>query len=161
MKNKLHLLCGKMASGKSTLSKKLGVEHNAIALCEDELLAKLYPEEIKTIQDYVKYSERLKEAIRPHLIDLLRNNMNIVIDFPANTQKQREWFKEILKIANVDHILHYVDKSDDICKMQLRKRNEGLPKDAPLISEEVFDAITKYFEPPHENEGFNIIRYAY
>lgn len=160
MKNKLHLLCGKMASGKSTLSKKLVVEHSAIALCEDELLAKLYPEEIKTIQDYVKYSERLKEAIRPHLIDLLRNNMNVVIDFPANTQKQREWFKEILEIANVDHILHYVDKSDDVCKMQLRKRNERLPKDAPLISEEVFDVITKYFEPPHENEGFNIIRYA-
>ena len=160
MKNKLHLLCGKMASGKSTLSKKLVLEHNAIALCEDELLAKLYPEEIKTIQDYVKYSERLKEAIRPHLIDLLRNSMNVVIDFPANTQKQREWFKEILEIAHVDHILHYVDKSDDICKTQLRKRNEGLPKDVPLISEEVFDAITKYFEPPHENEGFNIIRYA-
>lgn len=160
MKNKLHLLCGKMASGKSTLSKKLVVEHSAIALCEDELLAKLYPEEIKTIQDYIKYSERLKEAIRPHLIDLLRNNMNVVIDFPANTQKQREWFKEILEIANVDHILHYVDKSDDVCKMQLRKRNERLPKDAPLISEEVFDVITKYFEPPHENEGFNIIRYA-
>jgi predicted kinase len=149
-----------MASGKSTLSKSLVLEHNAIALCEDELLAKLYPDEIKTIQDYVKYSERLKEAIRPHLIDLLQNRMSVVIDFPANTQKQREWFKEILEIANVDHFLHYVDKPDDVCKMQLRKRNEGLPKDAPLISEEVFDAITKYFEPPHGNEGFNIIRYV-
>lgn len=64
MKNKLHLLCRKMASGKSTLSKNLVVKHNAIALCEDELLVKLYPEETKTIQDYVKYSERLKEANR-------------------------------------------------------------------------------------------------
>lgn len=38
MKNKLYLMCGKMASGKSTLSKKLAEENNAILLSEDEIL---------------------------------------------------------------------------------------------------------------------------
>ncbi len=31
----LHLLCGKMASGKSTLSKELTKKHSAILLVED------------------------------------------------------------------------------------------------------------------------------
>lgn len=31
----LHILCGKMASGKSTLSKKLRDEHHAILISED------------------------------------------------------------------------------------------------------------------------------
>lgn len=54
MKNKLYLMCGKMASGKSTLSKKLAEENNAILLSEDEILKKLYPDEIKSYQNYKK-----------------------------------------------------------------------------------------------------------
>lgn len=41
-------------------------------------------------------------------------------------------------------------------KSKLKKRNENLPKDAPLIDEATFDAITKYFQEPKEEEGFNI-----
>jgi predicted kinase len=157
--NKLHFLCGKMAAGKSTLSKELAQKYNAVLLSEDEMLAKLYPTEITTIQDYVKYSERLKSVAKEHVIELLHKGNNVVMDFPANTKNQRAWFKEIFESANVKHILHFVDKTDDICKAQLRKRNENLPKDAPLTSEETFDAITKYFETPQDEEGFTIELY--
>ncbi|NCE91845.1 AAA family ATPase [Pseudomonas sp. L13] len=36
----LHLLCGKIASGKSTLAKTLAAEHGAIVLSEDRLHAR-------------------------------------------------------------------------------------------------------------------------
>ena len=39
----LHLLCGKIASGKSTLANTLAAEHAAIVLSEDHWLAQLYP----------------------------------------------------------------------------------------------------------------------
>ena len=45
----LHLLCGKIASGKSTLAKTLATEHAAIVLSEDHWLATLYPGEIRSI----------------------------------------------------------------------------------------------------------------
>ncbi|WP_455756725.1 AAA family ATPase [Sulfurimonas sp.] len=155
-KNKLHFLCGKMAAGKSTLSKKLSQENNAILLCEDEMLSKLYPVEITTIQDYLKYSERLKSILKEHIIELLKQGNNVVLDFPANTKNQRAWFREIFESAKVEHLLHYIDKSDEVCKAQLRKRNENLPDNAPLTCEETFDAITKYFEVPQSEEEFNI-----
>ncbi|WP_375723672.1 ATP-binding protein [Arcobacter sp. KX21116] len=157
MKNKLYFMCGKMAAGKSTLSKKLAEENNAILLSEDEILKKLYPNEIKTIEDYIKYSRRLKDMMKNHIIELLNKGNSVVLDFPANTIIQREWFQKIFEESHVDHIMHYVKRSDDMCKMQLKKRNENLSKDEPLIDESTFDAITKYFQEPQENEGFNII----
>jgi predicted kinase len=160
MGNRLHFLCGKMASGKSTLSKKLKEENDAILLCEDEILKKLYPTEIQTIQDYVTYSSRVKESLKEPIIDMLKKGSNVVLDFPANTKKQRDWFKEIYQEACVEHTLHYVDKSDDICKAQLKIRNKDLPKGSAFTTDEEFDAITKYFEEPCNDEDFEVIRYG-
>ena len=67
----LHILCGKMASGKTTLSKKLRDEHNAILISEDIWLAKLYGEEISSFEDYIKYTKRLRETLYEHVIELL------------------------------------------------------------------------------------------
>ncbi|MCF5552843.1 AAA family ATPase, partial [Pseudomonas syringae] len=39
---KLHLLCGKIASGKSTLAKSIATKHSAILLSEDQWLSRLY-----------------------------------------------------------------------------------------------------------------------
>ncbi len=159
MYNKLHFLSGKMASGKSTLSKKLQKEHNAVLFSEDEILARLYPNEIHSIEDYVKYSSRIKDMMKEPIIELLKKGSNVILDFPANTQKQRVWFKEIYHEAWVGHTLHFVDKSDDICKLQLKTRSEDLPKGSPFTTDAEYDFITKYFEIPKKQEGFNIITY--
>ncbi len=156
MKNKLYFMCGKMAAGKSTFSKLLAKEKNAILLSEDEILKKLYPYEIQTIKDYVNYSSRIKTMLKDHLIELLKKGNSVVLDFPANTITQREWFKEIIKESKIDHEMYYIKRSDEICKEQLKKRNKNLPKDTPLIDEETFDTITKYFQEPSEDENFNI-----
>jgi len=39
----LYFMCGKMAAGKSTLSKELARMHNAVLLNRDDWLAALYP----------------------------------------------------------------------------------------------------------------------
>ena len=47
----LFLLCGKIASGKSTLAATLAEQPNTLLLKEDLLLATLYPGEIVTLDD--------------------------------------------------------------------------------------------------------------
>jgi uridine kinase len=64
----LHFLCGKMAAGKSTLSQKLATQLKAVLICEDIWLAQLYAGQIDTFDDYLKYSARLKDTLKPHLI---------------------------------------------------------------------------------------------
>jgi predicted kinase len=155
----LHFFSGKMAAGKSTLAKQLAKRDNSILVVEDEWLEKLYPTEIKTISDYIQYSSRLKVIIKKHLLSLLSNEVTVIMDFPANTTKQREWFRDILNESKVNHVLHFVNKSDTVCKKQLTQRSQNKPKGSAFTTDEEFDSITKYFQPPLNEEGFNIKTY--
>jgi predicted kinase len=155
----LHFFCGKMASGKTTLSKKLASDHHAILISEDVWLSKLYPEEIHTFEDYLTYSSRLKQIMSKHVLELLAQKISVVMDYPGNVPAQRQWFRSIFEAAKVDHRLHYIVASDSLCKEQLHKRNIEQPEGSMVMSEAEFDYITAYFQPPTPDEGFNLIRY--
>ena len=154
---KLYFMCGKMAAGKSTYAKELARTNNAVLFIQDEYLEALFPGEIRTIPDFVKYSARLRDALAPHIRTLLTRGISVVLDFPANTRVQRQWFREILDRANVEHELHFIDAPDDLCKRQLKQRSASLPAGAPWTTDAEFDAITAYFQSPAGDEGFNVI----
>jgi predicted kinase len=152
-------MCGKMASGKSTLARELAAQENAVLLVQDELLNHLFPGEITDISEFVKYSSRLKNALGPHICALLSKGISVVLDFPANTRAQRAWFRELFERANAEHQLHYVDASDALCKRQLKGRSEDLPAGSRWTTDAEFEAITVYFQAPSEEERFNLIRH--
>ncbi|NJL88655.1 MAG: ATP-binding protein [Coleofasciculaceae cyanobacterium SM2_1_6] len=154
---KLFFFCGKMAAGKSTLAREIAQRENAVLLVQDDFLSKLFPGEIVDIPSFIKYSSRLKDALTIHICSLLSQGIPVVLDFPGNTRKQRNWFRELFESANADHELHYVDVTDDLCKRQLRERSKELPEGSAFTSDAEFEAITKYFEAPAEEENFNII----
>jgi hypothetical protein len=83
----------------------------------------------------------------------------VVLDFPGNTKVQCEWLRELVERANVEHELHFVDACDALCKSQLRERSAGLTAGAPWTRDADFEAVTAYFQPPSENENFNVIRH--
>ncbi len=157
-KTTLHFFCGKMAAGKSTLAKKLAEKHQAILLVEDEWLETLYPEEITSIPDYINYSSRLKEVLIEHIKTILQSGVSVVLDFPANMKNQRLWFRSLIDDSGVEHTLHYVDKSDDVCKQQLKLRSQGKPEGTAFTTNEEFDAISQYFQAPKISENFNIVK---
>jgi predicted kinase len=159
MSGKLIFLCGKMAAGKSTLAKDLAKRENAVLLVQDELLDHLFPGEITDIPGFVKCSTRLKNALAPHACALLSKGMSVVLDFPGNTKPQRAWFRELFERAGAEHELHFIDASDAVCKRQLRDRSSGLPPATPWTTEAEFEAITVYFQPPSDEEKFNVIRH--
>ena len=156
---KLIFLCGKMAAGKSTLARQLAERENAILLVQDEWLDRLYPGEITDIPGFVNRSSRLKDALEPHVRALLAQGLSVVLDFPGNTRAQRAWFRRLFEGANAAHELHFVDASDAVCKRQLRERSQALAPDAPWTTDAEFDAITVYFQPPADEEGFNVVRH--
>jgi predicted kinase len=119
----LHLLCGKIAAGKSTLSAELGRQPQTIVVSEDQWLASLYPGEIVSLADYVRCAARLREPMEPHLVALLRAGLSVVLDFPANTVTSRAWMRRLFDEAEVEHRLHRLDVPDAVCKARLRARN--------------------------------------
>lgn len=157
---KLIFLCGKMAAGKTTLSRDLAEREDAILLAQDDFLNHLYPGEITDIPGYIKCSSRLNQALTAHICALLSKGISVVLDFPANTKNQRAWFRGLIDSANVRHELHLIDASDTLCKRQLKQRTSHLPPGTPWTTEAEFEAVTAYFQPPSDDEEFNVIRHA-
>lgn len=152
----LHMICGKIASGKSTLAARLAVQPKTLLVGEDEWLSRLYPGEIKTVSDYGRCAARLRDAMGPHLEQLLRTGVSVVLDFPANTPATRSWQRTIFENAGAAHCLHYLNVADEVCKQRLQHRNaDGSHR--YTTSDAEFDAITKYFVSPAREEGFNIV----
>lgn len=154
----LYFMCGKMAAGKSTYARQLARDHNALLLAQDDFVAALFPGEIHDIPSFVKYSGRVKNALSGLICDLLSRGISVVLDFPGNTRNQRQWLRNLCERANVDHELHYIDASDDLCKRQLRQRSEALPAGSAWTTDAEFDLITAYFQPPADDEHFNVVR---
>jgi len=121
-KGTLIFFCGKMGAGKSTKSKQLALDRNAVLISEDEWLAALYPDQIASFEDYIKFSGRLKPLVKNHVQNILSAETNVVMDFPANTVAQRKWFKAIISEIDAPHELIYLNTSDEICLKQIAKR---------------------------------------
>ncbi len=156
---KLYLLCGKIASGKSTLATKLADEPSTILISEDHWISALYPGAVKTIDDYDLFSGRLRQAMAPHILQLLHQRLSVVLDFPANTAEQRSWMRALIDRAGVAHELHWLDVPDAICKQRLKLRNAR--REHPFQATEAeFDLFTSYFEPPGPAERFDVIVHA-
>ena len=152
----LILLSGKMGAGKSTISKQFSQERNAVLISEDEWLSKLYPNQITSFDDYIHYSSLLKPLVKSHVLDILKAGASVVMDFPANTVKQRKWFKEIISEANAPNELIYLNVSNDVCLRQIEKRRLEQPERAISDTESMFVEVTRYFEEPDQSEGFNL-----
>lgn len=153
----LHLVCGLICAGKSTLCATLGAKPNTLVLNEDVWLKTLFGPDMQTLPDYVTYSKRLQGLMIPHVTTLLHSGLNIVLDFPANTLKQRMWLKTLIDSAECPHTLHHLDVPTEVCRQRLHARNAAGTHPFK-VSEEQFDQMSAYFVAPSTREGFNVVR---
>jgi predicted kinase len=155
----LHFLCGKIASGKTTLARKIVTECDGLLISEDVWLERMYPDARFTFDDYLRRSARLRAALAPHVADLLRRGVSVVFDFAGNVPRDRLWVRSVFERANAGHLLHYINASDAVCKARLRARNAQVPEGSQPTTDEEFDAISAYFVAPSPAEGFHVRQY--
>ncbi|MGY2198356.1 AAA family ATPase [Pseudomonas gingeri] len=155
---RLHLMCGKIASGKSTLARTLAEAHDAILLGEDPWLATLYPGEIASVADYVRCARRIRGVLGPLVTGMLSKGLSVVLDFPANTAADRLWLRALADEVGAGHNLHFIDLDDATCRARLHERNARGDHDFAATDAE-FDLISSYFSAPGETEGLEIVRY--
>jgi len=152
----LYFFCGKMGAGKTTESKVVASSENAVLISEDEWLSILYPNQINTFEEYLQYSSRLKPLIYTHVVSILKAGSNVVMDFPANTEKQREWYIKLSGFAGAQSKLIYLKASDELCLKQIASRRIEQPERAKFDTRIVFNEVNKFFQEPSESEGLNI-----
>jgi len=155
----LHMICGKIAAGKSTLARDLARADTTVLISEDDLLKSLFGEHMSTPKDFVEYSAKLKTALGPHIVGLLNSGVSVVLDFQANTVDARDWMRTLLDQTSANHVLHLLTPPDEICLERLRARN-AQGDHAFAATEEQFRMVSKYFVEPAPEEGFTIIRHT-
>lgn len=154
-KGELTFFCGKMGAGKSTKASEVAQHGNTVLLSEDEWLTSLYPNKISSLNDYIEYSNLLKPQIKKLVQSILSSGTNVVMDFPANTRSQRDWFRGIFSEIGAPHNLIYIDLPNEVCLEQIEKRRIEQPERADTDTLDMFEQVTKYFMAPTSEEGFN------
>ena len=96
--------------------------------------------------------------VGPLTVDLLRAGRNVVLDFPANTKAARAWFRELCKLCEADHVLHFVDSTDAVCLQRIDQRNVERPEGSHHLTPELFAYISSFFEAPEAAEGLTVQR---
>ncbi|WP_223557020.1 MULTISPECIES: AAA family ATPase [Lysinibacillus] len=155
----LYFFCGKMGAGKSTKSKQLAIEKHAVLLSEDEWLSSLYPNQITSFEDYLKFSAQLKPMVKKLVQNILSVGTDVVMDFPGNTQKQRKWFLDIASEVNANHQLIFLNINNEQCLSQIAQRRNEQPERAAFDTEAMFIHVTKFFEAPEASEGLNVLEF--
>lgn len=125
-------------------------------LSEDDWLSQLYPNEITTFDDYLKYSKLIKPLLKEHIQRILKVGSNVVLDFPGNTKAQRSWLLSIATEIKANHELIFLNIDDEKCLERINKRRIEEPSRQNFDTKETFEYVSSFFEEPLLSEGLNI-----
>lgn len=151
----LYFLCGRAGAGKTTLARKIGNQRRAILFCEDQWLTRLFGG-ASNLAEYVERRGHIRQLLAEHVPAILKAGHSVVFDFGGNTVRDRLWVRSLFESAGAAHELHYLLADDATCKQRIIARNRTQPDGLYWgdVSEEMFDAVNKYFQPPTADEGF-------
>lgn len=150
------MVCGKIAAGKSTLSRRLSAAPNTVLLIEDEWLSALFGDQMQTPADFLRCSTRLRRVIGAHVASLLAEGVSVVLDFQANTLESRAWLRQLITASDAAHQLHVLAPPDEVCLARLKARNAAGTHPF-AVSEAQFHQISRHFVLPTAEEGFNLV----
>ncbi len=144
----LHFFCGKVGAGKTAIAHVLAQKRGAILISEDIWMMRLFGNQMKTFDDYLHFSPKLKTVVAPLATQLLKSGNHVVLGFQANAKAGRRFFRSVFEQAGAAHVLHLVQTSDQVCLERLAKRNIERPEGSNNLTEEVFALVSSYFEVP-------------
>lgn len=150
---KVFLICGRICCGKTTYSQMLCKENNAVLLSVDEITLAIFGQHCGDKHD--EYVERTEKYMLNKSLELIKNNINVVLDWGFWTKAERDAVKEFYKSRNIECELHYINISDETWKSRLNKRNNAVlanEASAYYVDDNLAAKFNSIFEVPSEKE---------
>jgi predicted kinase len=156
----LCFFCGRAGAGKSTLARQMATDRNAILICEDQWLVRLFVG-APTLELYLERRARIRNLLAEYVPPLLAAGHCVIFDFGGNTIRDRQWVRSVFESAGARHELHYLPADIALCKQRVAERNLAKPTGVYWgdVSEATLDAVNAYFQPPTAAEGFTIFEH--
>lgn len=139
----IHLMCGFLGFGKTTLAKRLSVELPAVLLTHDQIMVERYgrnPDDFQT-----KY-KLVDEFIKTQAAEYIKQGKSVIMDYGFWTHNLRRAYYEWAKELTPHVIFHLPFCNLATAKQRVLQRSQN-DKDALFIDETIFDTLLQQYEP--------------
>ena len=154
----VHLICGKICSGKSFYARALAREKNAVILSCDGVMT-LFPP-LDGDAAFSRVSERVKAYLLAQAADIARCGANVILDWGFWGKEEREKTGAFFSSRGLPVQWHYLDISEERWEENIKKRNAAPgPSDYP-VDAGLKEKCRANFQPPDsaERAAWHVIR---
>jgi predicted kinase len=154
----VHLMCGLVAAGKTTLARELARDLPAVRLSRDEWMLRLYGGR----HDDPAYVERLvpcTELMWDVALEIVTVGANVVLDWNFWSRERRQEARQRAATAGAGVQLHWLDVPVEVAAERARRRQDDRPAHAHDIDEDGVRHFASIFEAPDDREGIVVVRH--
>lgn len=156
----VHLISGLPCSGKTTYSKRLAAELDAVHFWLDYWLITLYGayniDEVGH-PEHVRRVLACRELIWAMAVEFLRRGADVILDDGFFLREHREQVVRMAREAGAEAKIHYLNTPVEVLRVRLQERNANLPKYNFPISPDRFDYFVDMYEVPSADEGAELV----
>lgn len=154
MSAKVYILCGKIASGKTTYAKEvICKQEKAVLLSVDEVMLKMFDACLK--DKHNETVEHILDYFCTLIPDLLELGVSCIIDYGFWTKSERKHIVDKMKKHQFPFEMIYIRKEESLRVKHLEKRNEdNRRKDGRqfIIEGKLLEKLDDKFEEIEEDE---------
>ncbi len=147
------LLCGKICSGKTTLTRRLCAEKPYLQLSCDELMYELYRHQEGA--DFDALSARVKAYLHRKAIQAAHAGANVILDWGFWTRAERAEVTAMYRAEGIMPVWHYIDIPDDRWQRNIAARNTACERGETTdyyVDAGLLDKLAGRFEAPDPAE---------
>ena len=152
----VHMICGPIGAGKTTLARRLAEERGAVRFSLDEWVMQLFGAEAPEPMEprwWADRCTRCSDRIWNVCQGLLDKGVDIVLDFGFPRAVHREEHRERAEQCGAEVHLHVVTASAALRWQRVQARNRARGETFALrVSESMFGSSEAWWEPPAEAE---------
>ncbi len=146
------MIHGFAGAGKTTFSKQLERDKNAVRFSPDEWMIARHghnpPADL-----FAEYLTQVKVYIRQAAAAALREGRRVIFDFGFWSRAERDECRNFAEDAGVSSILYHVYADRDVMRNRALKRTADLPSGALVIDENALALFWSRFEPLAPDEA--------
>ncbi len=154
--SKIHLICGPVGAGKTTFAAQLCRDRDGIYFSIDEWMTCLFTPDLAGDIEYHWAMERIgrmEKLIWSHVRQLMRRNLDVVLDLGLLKRDHREKFYALARQDAFDICLHLVEAEKEVRWQRVLARNEDKGDTYTMdVDRGMFDFCEGLFERPSGRE---------
>lgn len=158
-------ICGPVAAGKSTFAIELAMKKGALRITADEWVKNIFMTSERANIAEMNESELAIWSADKHLKcykqvstlckQLLDLDIGIVLDGYSNTLSTRNKVRDLASKYNVEYRLFSIECCTEKRYARLENRNKALDQHSVYVSDEMFELMNSYFEPPDSSQEYD------